>query len=86
MTDAPTLGSRGQIFVSLAAAQQYATARQLLLEAARRELTERMLEAKLKSDGTWRYRSRTTQLDITARVAVETPLLIVAHVSVRDYR
>ena len=84
--DAPTLGSRGQIFVSLAAATQYAAARRLQPEHARRELTELLIGAKLQGDGSWRARSRSTQLDLSARVAVETPLLVVTVVSVRDYR
>jgi hypothetical protein len=88
VTDAPiTLGSRGQIFVSLAAVTTYATARKLQPEAARRQLTELLIGAKLQSDGSYRYRKRRVGLDvdITARVAVDGALLIVTSVSVREY-
>ena len=86
MTDSSTtLSARGQIYVSLAAAQQYASARRLQPEEARRQLTELLLDAKPRDDGSYRARSRSTQIDITARVAVEGRLLVITTINVRDY-
>jgi hypothetical protein len=87
----PRLGQRGQIIVSQAALDRYAAARSLLPEEARRELTACLLDARHKSDGPpaeYRARSRTTGLDITARVvpdAQDPRLLVVVAVSVRDH-
>lgn len=79
----------GQIYVTVAAAERYATARQMLTEGARKELTAILLDAKLMLDGepqTWRARSRSTQVDITATVVREGRLLVVVATNVRDYR
>jgi hypothetical protein len=79
----------GPIYVTVAAAERYATARQMLIEGARKELTVVLLDAKLVRDGepqTWRSRSRSTQIDITATVVREGPLLVVVATNVRDYR
>ncbi len=83
--------ARPQILVTLAAARQYAAAKRLGEEEARRELTELMLEARQldepNRDGTeaWRYRSRTTGLDIHAHISREGRLAVVVHVRVRSY-
>ena len=86
----PALGSLGQVYVTLAAARTYAAARGLLEEEARRELTERLLEAHQKEAESgapelWRYRSRAGGLDISARVSREGPLLVIVSISVRRY-
>lgn len=82
------LGDRGQVYVTLAAAEQYAEARRLSIEAARRELTELLLDARphASDPAAWRARSRTTQIDITARVVIEGRLLVVVSAHARDYR
>lgn len=82
-----TLGRAGQIVVSLAAAEQYADAEGIDgIEQARRELTELLIDARPTSEpGKWRARSRSTGLDITARVAAEGRLLIVTSVHVREH-
>ena len=86
----PALGSLGQVYVTLAAARTYATARGLLEEEARRELTERLLDARQKESEPgapelWRYRSRAHGVDISARVSHEGPLLVIVTVSSRRY-
>ena len=90
MTD-ERLGETGCVFVSLRAAEEYARATGQRVEEARRELTERLLDARRTSDPAtgaegWRYRSRETQLDIGAHVARVGRLAVVVHVRVRDYR
>jgi hypothetical protein len=80
-----TLGARGQVYVTLTAATTYGDARHMHSEEARRELTKLLLAAKLQSDGSYRARSRTTRLDISARVIDESPLLVVVAVNVRSY-
>jgi hypothetical protein len=88
--DRPTLGSLGQVYVTLRAARDYAAARGLREEEARREITEQILEARLTAEAvgdrpaTFRRRSRTTGVDITARVVREGQLLLVVAVSVRS--
>lgn len=78
-------------YVTLAAARQYAAARKLREEEARRELTELLLDARPldepNCDGTeaWRYRSRPKGLDISAHVSREGRLAVVVHVRVRRY-
>jgi hypothetical protein len=90
MTDAVRLGSTGQIFVSLAAARTYADAEHLQLEEARRELTEILLDATAtpaepgRPEG-WRARSRTTGIDVSARIVREGRLAVVVRVQVRHY-
>lgn len=95
MPDEPTLGSTGQVHVSLTAAEQYADARRLGLEAARRELTMLLLGARRQatdprgSSGTplegWRIRSRALRVDVGAHVSREGELAVVTHVHVRHY-
>lgn len=80
---APTLGQRGQVFVSLTAAQQHAAARDLPLETARRELTELLLDAREASDGSWRARKRSLDVDVSARVSQEGALLVVTYAHTR---
>lgn len=89
----PRLGERGQVYVSLSAAERYAEARRLRVEEARREVTELLLDAKCtreaeSHDGVahYRARSRQTQLDVSATVVREGLLLVVASVNVREYR
>jgi hypothetical protein len=89
--DRPRLGAQGQVYVTLAAAQSYADAERLGIEEARRELTEYLLEATPSGDGTaghperWRFRRRSTGLDITARISREGKLLVVVAANVRDH-
>lgn len=85
----PKLGESGQVYVTLAAAQTYARFAGMLIEAARRELTVLLLEAKLQRDGEpshWRARTRETGLDISATVKREGPLLVVLSCNVREDR
>ena len=83
---AATLGQTGRLYVSLAAAREYADAERIAGdEEARRELHELLLDA--RQDATdptsWRMRRRSEDLDVTARVAEDGRLLVVTHVSVR---
>lgn len=82
-----TLGQTGQVYVTLAAAREYATVEDAGIEEARRELTELLLAAKESASepGLWRFRRRSEGLDVTARVVQERELLVVTSVSVRDY-
>jgi hypothetical protein len=60
----------------------------MLIEGARKELTALLLDAKLALDGepqTWRARSRSTQLNITATVVREGRLMVVVAANIRDY-
>jgi len=86
------LGATAQVYVTMAAAQTYAAARGLAIEAARRELTEYLLEARrpegsVQEDGPelWRFRRRSTGVDISARISREGRLAVVVAVSVRRY-
>lgn len=84
------LGQRGQVYVTLSAAEAYAQHQHLRIEEARRELTDRLLDARCVEEapppGVARYRarSRTTKIDITALVTLEGRLHIVVSVHVRD--
>lgn len=83
LTDGPEA-----LYVSLAAAQEYRRhVRAANDEAARRQLTELLIDAKQSATdlSSWRMRSKSTGIDITARIAIECRLLVVAHVEVRDY-
>lgn len=87
-----TLGETGQIVVSAAAVQQYAAARRLQTEEARREVTVLLTGARKTAtqpdsgaEG-WRIRSRAMGVDVGAHVAREGALAVVTHVSVRVYR
>lgn len=86
MSDDRRLGERGQIYVTLSAAERYVELRRMRPEEARRELTELLIEARVQSEGPpmlVRARSRRTSLDITARVAREGGLLVVVSVNVK---
>lgn len=80
-----TLGETGPVFVSLEAARAFGAEERLEDEPARRELTELLLDAKQSETepGLWRFRRRSTGLDVTARVRQIGRLLVVEHVSVR---
>lgn len=82
------LSETGQILVSQAAARQYAEARGLQIEEARRELTALLAGAKRGSDSDtgaerWRARSRTLGVDVSAMVSREGGLAVVTYVHVR---
>lgn len=97
MTDEPrrTLAAEsaaigGAVYVTLSAARRFAEQAgydEHELEAARRELTELVLDAKQSATdpSQWRVRKRSTDLDLTCRVAREGRLLVVTSVSVRAY-
>lgn len=82
------LASAGQIYVTLRAAERYAAFEGLRPEEARKELTDRLLDARLVRDeppkAQWRYRSRQTDLDITATTIREGRLLVVVGITTRD--
>ena len=86
------LGERGQIHVTLAAAQCYGELRRLAPETARRELLELLLDARQTREATptqpahYRARSRATQLDVSATVVREGRLMVVLACNVRQYR
>lgn len=85
----PRLGERGQVYVTLAAAQAHADYTRQPIETARRDLTELLLQARpMGADPQqWRYRSRATRLEIEARVVTEGPLLVVVRARSRgDHR
>ncbi|MGN6103724.1 MAG: hypothetical protein ACTHU0_01340 [Kofleriaceae bacterium] len=82
----PTLAATGHVFVSLAAAREYARYEGLQEEQARRELTDLLLDAREVSGepGMWRTRKRSVGLDIKVRVVVEGRLHVVVRVHVRE--
>ena len=85
-----TLAETGQVYVTLAAARAYSEYAGIGVEAARRRLTELLLDARRKgtSDSgaeNWRRRSNTYSVDVSALVAREGPLAVVIHVHLRDY-
>lgn len=72
------------------ACRAYAHALDLDWEVARRELTERLLDAyrvpRQEREGgleVWRYRSQPAGLDLAAQVAREGRLAVIVHVRVR---
>jgi hypothetical protein len=74
----------GQLHVSSRAAGEYAAATGLPPEQARRRLTELLLDARLLPDGhTWRRRSRTDGVDLSAHVIEDGQLHVVTQVTVR---
>lgn len=84
------LGETGQVYVTLAAAQTYAAQRGLQIEAARRELTEHLLDATAVSGGRddvelWRFRRSSSGVDISARIVREGRLAVVISVNARRY-
>lgn len=91
-TPKPRLATLGQVYVTLAAAEQYARAQGISgTEEARRELTDHALDAYVTGDHELgpepvpcRVRIRRLGLDLTLRVAREGRLLIVTTAEVRD--
>ncbi len=93
----PLLSSRGHIFVTLAVANTYADHQKMVTdgkldtERARRELTERLLDARLQSDGEAfpgdnlhaRARSRAWGLDLDVRCVIEGRLVVVVTLHIR---
>ncbi|MEO7895895.1 MAG: hypothetical protein ABIR65_01230 [Pseudolysinimonas sp.] len=78
------LSEVGAVYISEAAAAEFRAAEgHATVEAARRELTTIMLDAKEASDGSWQSRRRSTSLAVSARVAVEGRLAVVTHVHSR---
>lgn len=80
----------GQVYVTLAAAQEYAHLQRLQVEQARRTLTEYLLEATRSGDvwdqaEGWRYRRKSSGVDITARVVREGRLAVVVAINARRY-
>jgi hypothetical protein len=85
----PRLSTEGQIYVTLAAAEQYLAQAGSLegIESARRELTTLMLDA-YRTDGDpdcCRYRNSSRGIDLTARVSKEGRLIVVISAHVRDF-
>lgn len=82
------LSELGQIYVTHAAAAKYAYLRDMLPEAARRELTELLLDATVQQERSEplhvRARSRATGLDVSATVTHEGRLLVVLSCHVRE--
>lgn len=78
-----TLYEKSNVYVTTAAADQYAAARGLRQEEARRELTTLLLDATEQANGSWRRRNKSRNVDISARVELTDDLAIVTHVSVR---
>lgn len=93
MTDDPRtyLHQTGTVYVTAAAARTYGEETGLRPEEARRELTEYLLDATQTApaqDGrpeAWRRRTRSSGVDVTARVSREGRLAVVVSVSVRGY-
>ena len=85
----PRLGTVGQVYVSLAAAEQYqrALGMRMQIEESLRDLTELLLDAKESQtiSGSWRMRSRGEALDISARVVREGRLMIVVSCEAREH-
>lgn len=93
----PRLRTVGQVYVTLAAAREYAAAsrqthvRALGEEEARRELTELLLDAARITGDTetperWRYRRTSANIDISARIVREGDLMVVVSITARSYR
>lgn len=84
----PRLSEQGQIYVTLAAAEQWERANNYSgVEEARRDLTELLLDAYFTgdgSDGMVRRRVPAEGLDVQAHVIREKRLLVVNRVHVRD--
>jgi hypothetical protein len=84
----PRLSSEGQIYVTLAAAEQWLDANDFGgLEEARRDLTELLLDAYRQDGdpGQVRYRSKSEGIDLQARVVPEGRLIVVVSIHVRDH-
>lgn len=84
----PLLGSLGQIYVTLRAAEDYAGDERLRAEEARRELTELLLDARVRDPAAEpmqvRARSRASGIDLSATVVREGRLLVVTSAHARD--
>lgn len=83
-----TLGRAGPLLVSLNAARAYGAIERVHDdERARRELTVIAYDAKEQTDGSWRARRRSTDLDVSFRIAADETvhgrLHVVAHANVR---
>ncbi len=84
-TPRPRISAEGHVYVTLAAAEQYARAMRIDgIEEARRDLTEVMLTAHRTDGGSVRARIKPRGIDLSARVVAEGPLLVVTSVEVRD--
>lgn len=81
----PRLGTLGQVYVTLAAAEQYQRTTDMRIEEARRDLTELLLDAREQTSGSYRYRRKSDGVDISARVVREGKLLVVVSVNARGY-
>lgn len=86
----PRLSEEGQIYVTLAAAEQWSRANDYGgIEEARRDLTELLLDAYRTgdpADGMVRLRRTAERIDLQAHVSTESRLLVVTRVIVREYR
>lgn len=83
-----TLADGETLYVSLEAAREYGAAERIHNdEVARRQLTDILIDASQAADDPtlWRARSRSSGLDISARVAIEGRLLVVTTVNVRSF-
>lgn len=81
-----TLGTTGSVYVTLAAAREFGAVERIHDdEAARRELTELLIDAKQSATDPdqWRTRKRSTGIDVSARVVREGRLMIVTSTSTR---
>lgn len=86
----PTLAETGQIYVTIAAARRFLEIggyKEHEVEAARRQLTELLLDARQQQSDPrmWRARKRSTKLDISAMVAQEGRLWVVTFISAQPY-
>lgn len=92
----PKLCEVGQVYVTLAAARQYAESARhvyaegetLQIEEARRELTELLLDAHRVQGDTetperWRFRRQSVGVDLNVRIAREGRLLVVVGLTAR---
>jgi hypothetical protein len=79
------LRDRGTVYVTAAAAHQYAEARGQPEETARRELTALLAGAYQTTNGGWRRRIQGRQIDVTAHVSIEGELAVVVAVQSKRY-
>lgn len=94
MTDQPAnplLSTRGHVYVTLAAAREYMHATEgseSAIEEARRDLTELLLRARIRSEerGALQFRvvARGRNLDVQGVAVIEPPLVVVTRVHVRS--
>lgn len=85
----PRISTEGQLYITLAAAEQWHRANDFRgIEEARRDLTETLLEAYRYGDpanGMIRYKSHSQRLMLEAHVSVEGRLLVVRRINIRTY-